>query len=66
VLVVTDVIATVNRGATSGVVSASSRRWRLQPLLLPTGIDPVFVSGVHVLEGGRYDAGARAGRVLRG
>jgi N-acyl-D-amino-acid deacylase len=36
------------------------------PATFPTGIDHVFVNGVHVLDGGRYDAGAQAGRVLRG
>jgi N-acyl-D-amino-acid deacylase len=35
------------------------------PASFPTGIDHVFVNGAHVLDGPRYDAGARAGRVLR-
>ena len=36
-----------------------------EPARFPDGIDDVFIGGVHVLEGQRYDAGARAGRVLR-
>jgi N-acyl-D-aspartate/D-glutamate deacylase len=37
-----------------------------EPSLAPSGIDDVFVNGRPVLRGGRYDAGARAGAVLRG
>ena len=33
---------------------------------LPEGVEHVFVNGVHVVDGGRYDPAARAGRVLRG
>ena len=36
-----------------------------QPSLFPRGIDHVFINGRHVLNGDRYDAGMRAGRVLR-
>jgi N-acyl-D-aspartate/D-glutamate deacylase len=36
------------------------------PDRFPSGIDHVFIGGRQVLEGGRYDAAARAGRVLRG
>jgi len=36
------------------------------PDRFPTGIDHVFINGRHVLDGGRYAADARAGRVLRG
>ena len=36
-----------------------------KPASFPLGIERVFVNGVSVLEDGRYDAGARAGRVLR-
>ncbi len=35
------------------------------PARFPTGIDHVFINGRHVLDGERYDASARAGRVLR-
>jgi N-acyl-D-aspartate/D-glutamate deacylase len=35
------------------------------PAAFPTGIKHVFVNGRHVVEGARYDAGAKAGRVLR-
>jgi N-acyl-D-amino-acid deacylase len=37
-----------------------------EPARFPTGIEHVFVNGRHVVEGERYDAAARAGRVLRG
>jgi N-acyl-D-amino-acid deacylase len=37
-----------------------------EPARFPDGIEHVFVNGAHVVDGGRYDAGARAGRVLRG
>ena len=30
------------------------------------GVEHVFVNGCHVVDGDRYDASARAGRVLRG
>jgi N-acyl-D-amino-acid deacylase len=36
-----------------------------EPSRPPDGIDDVFVNGRHVLRAGVYDAGARAGRVLR-
>jgi N-acyl-D-amino-acid deacylase len=36
-----------------------------EPARFPAGIERVFVNGRAVLEEGRYDAGARAGRVLR-
>jgi N-acyl-D-aspartate/D-glutamate deacylase len=35
------------------------------PAAFPRGIDHVFVNGRHVVDGARYDARARAGRVLR-
>lgn len=35
------------------------------PSAFPSGIDHVFINGCHVLNGARYDAGARAGRVVR-
>jgi len=35
------------------------------PAEFPTGIEHVFINGRHVLDGPCYDAGARAGRVLR-
>ncbi len=37
-----------------------------EPARFPTGIERVFVNGRAVLEDGRYDTAARAGRVLRG
>jgi N-acyl-D-amino-acid deacylase len=37
-----------------------------QPRRHPEGIEHVLINGVPVLDGGRYDAGAMAGRVLRG
>jgi N-acyl-D-amino-acid deacylase len=36
-----------------------------QPSRFPQGIDHVFINGRHVLDGERYDVGARPGRVLR-
>jgi N-acyl-D-aspartate/D-glutamate deacylase len=36
------------------------------PARFPLGIERVFINGRAVVEDGRYDAGARAGRVLRG
>jgi N-acyl-D-amino-acid deacylase len=36
------------------------------PARFPLGIERVFINGRAVIEDGRYDAGARAGRVLRG
>lgn len=36
------------------------------PARFPLGIERVFVNGHAIVEGDRYDAGARAGRVLRG
>lgn len=36
------------------------------PASFPTGIDHVFINGKHVVDGDRYDASAKAGRVLRG
>ncbi len=36
-----------------------------EPALFPTGIEHVFVNGAHVIEGERYQPGARAGQVLR-
>ncbi len=36
-----------------------------QPATFPIGIEHVFVNGVHVVNGERYDAAASAGRVLR-
>lgn len=36
-----------------------------QPATFPIGIEHVFINGRHVLDGARYDAGARAGHVLR-
>ncbi|MFQ5666306.1 MAG: amidohydrolase family protein [Candidatus Binatia bacterium] len=35
------------------------------PARFPTGIEHVFINGRHVLNGDAYDAGARAGRVIR-
>ncbi len=37
-----------------------------EPTRAPDGIDDVFVNGRPVLLGGRYDAGAKAGVVIRG
>ncbi len=37
-----------------------------EPARFPLGIERVFINGRAVLEEGCYDAGARAGRVLRG
>ena len=37
-----------------------------QPATFPRGIDMVFVNGHAVVDGDRYDAKGRAGRVLRG
>ena len=36
-----------------------------EPARFPLGIERVFINGRAVVEDGRYDAGARAGRVLR-
>ena len=36
-----------------------------EPARFPIGIEHVFINGQHVLDGDRYDAQARAGRVLR-
>jgi N-acyl-D-aspartate/D-glutamate deacylase len=36
------------------------------PACFPIGIEHVFINGRHVLDGARYDAQARAGRVIRG
>ena len=36
------------------------------PASFPTGIEHVWINGVHVIDGGRYDAKAAAGRLLRG
>jgi N-acyl-D-aspartate/D-glutamate deacylase len=36
-----------------------------QPATFPTGIAHVFINGRHVVDGARYEAGAKAGRVLR-
>lgn len=36
-----------------------------EPASFPTGIDHVFINGRHIVDGKRYDASARAGRVLR-
>jgi N-acyl-D-amino-acid deacylase len=36
-----------------------------EPARFPTGIDHVFINGRHVVDGEKYDATARAGRVLR-
>ncbi len=35
------------------------------PARFPTGIESVFIGGRQVIDGDRYDAGARAGRVIR-
>ena len=37
-----------------------------KPDRFPTGIDHVYINGRHVLDGDRYDAEAKAGRVIRG
>jgi N-acyl-D-aspartate/D-glutamate deacylase len=36
------------------------------PARFPTGIEHVWINGVHVLDEGRYDGAATAGRLLRG
>jgi N-acyl-D-aspartate/D-glutamate deacylase len=36
-----------------------------EPARFPEGIESVWINGQPVVDGGRYDAGARAGRVLR-
>jgi N-acyl-D-amino-acid deacylase len=36
-----------------------------EPARFPEGIEQVWINGRRVVDGGRYDAGARAGRVLR-
>ncbi len=36
-----------------------------EPARFPVGIAHVLINGTHVLDGDRYDPGARAGRVLR-
>jgi N-acyl-D-amino-acid deacylase len=35
------------------------------PAQYPDGIEHVLINGRHVVDGGRYDARAAAGRVLR-
>jgi N-acyl-D-amino-acid deacylase len=37
-----------------------------KPDRFPSGVDHVFINGRHVLDGDRYDAAAKAGRVIRG
>jgi N-acyl-D-amino-acid deacylase len=37
----------------------------VQPAVFPTGIEHVFINGRHVVDRERYDARAKAGRVLR-
>jgi N-acyl-D-amino-acid deacylase len=61
----------VREGAAADLVVFDPERLRdtatfEEPDRFPTGIDHVFINGVHVLDGDRYDPGARAGRVLRG
>jgi N-acyl-D-aspartate/D-glutamate deacylase len=61
----------VRPGCAADLVVLDPRRLRDtatfdQPASFPHGIEHVFVNGVHVVDGPRYDAGAAAGRVLRG
>jgi N-acyl-D-amino-acid deacylase len=61
----------IREGAAADLVVFDDERLRDMasfevPDRFPTGIDHVFINGAHVLDGDRYDAGARAGRVLRG
>jgi N-acyl-D-aspartate/D-glutamate deacylase len=60
----------VRRGAAADLVVLDPARLRdhasfEEPARFPSGIDHVFVNGVHVVAGDRYDAKAAAGRVLR-
>ncbi len=60
----------VRRGQAADLVVFDAARIRDRtsfeaPSLAPEGIDDVFVNGRPVLRGGRYDAGARAGVVIR-
>lgn len=61
----------VRRGLAADLVVLDPARLRDtasfdDPAAFPAGIEHVFVNGAHVLDGDRYDASARAGRVLRG
>ncbi len=61
---------TLREGAAADVVVLDPDRLRdtasfEAPARFPEGIDDVFIGGVQVLAGGRYEAGAQAGRVLR-
>lgn len=60
----------VRRGCAADLVLLDPARLRdtatfAAPASFPTGIEHVWINGVHVLDGGRYDAGAAAGRLLR-
>jgi N-acyl-D-aspartate/D-glutamate deacylase len=60
----------VRPGAAADLVVLDRARLRdtatfAEPARHPTGIEHVLVNGRHVLDGDVYDAGARAGRVLR-
>jgi N-acyl-D-amino-acid deacylase len=61
----------VREGAAADIVVFDDERLRdtatfETPDRFPTGIDHVFINGAHVVDGDTYDAGASAGRVLRG
>ncbi|MGI9592365.1 MAG: N-acyl-D-amino-acid deacylase family protein [Myxococcota bacterium] len=60
----------IKEGAAADLVVFDPERLRdtatfEEPEQTPLGIDRVFVNGVCVVDGDRYDAGAMAGRVLR-
>jgi N-acyl-D-amino-acid deacylase len=60
----------VRAGAAADLVVLDPGRLRdtatfAEPARFPTGIDTVLINGRVVLDDGRYDAGAQAGRVLR-
>lgn len=60
----------VRPGAAADLVVFDPARLRdeasfADPARFPSGIEHVWINGRHVLEGDRYDAGARAGRVVR-
>ncbi len=60
----------VRRGCAADLVVLDTTRLRdlatfEDPTCFPTGIEHVFINGRHVVDGPRYDAGAKAGRLLR-